>query len=319
MLTLPASLTGGKLSVEGLTAPFTKLEVLATWENDNTLLSAAHLPGLKEMTDDEAEKWADAPSGDVTLIYGFDGTKAIMATYKDGKFKSFVSTKDVTLSQLKYESAATEFYYSSEAQMPAGFETDGTNIYVAKDTKFTVKATPAEGYHLVGWSDDATNKELEREFTMTDDDFTVTAQFSNEYTIAFNAANANTIESGKATVKVGDTDKTATLIQDGKLSMKSGQTVTLTATQGYKFRTVEAKKGKVEVFTVEGQPFYFIMGENWQQAIQNHPTENANWFIDGNMAKNKNGQTICYEDSGYPVELTSEINPKTQYTLRWGF
>ena len=131
----------------------------------------------------------------------------------------------------------------TDTTLPEGFEKDDDgNIYVAKDTKFTVKAVPAEGYHLVGWSDDAENKELEREFTMGDDDFILTATFSDEYDLAFNALNANTIEDGKATVKVGDTDKTATLIQDGKLSMKSGQTVTLTAATGYKFRTVEAKK-----------------------------------------------------------------------------
>lgn len=131
----------------------------------------------------------------------------------------------------------------TDTTLPEGFEKDDDgNIYVAKDTKFTVKAVPAEGYHLVGWSDDAENKELEREFTMGDDDFILTATFSDEYDLAFNALNANTIEDGKATVKVGDTDKTATLIQDGKLSMKSGQTVTLTAAQGYKFRSVEAKK-----------------------------------------------------------------------------
>ena len=139
----------------------------------------------------------------------------------------------------------------TDTTLPEGFEKDDDgNIYVAKDTKFTVKAVPAEGYHLVGWSDDATNKELEREFTMTDDDFILTATFSDEYDLAFEALNANTIEDGKATVKVGDTDKTATLIQDGKLSMKSGQTVTLTATTGYKFRSVEAKKAGAVMTTV---------------------------------------------------------------------
>ena len=132
----------------------------------------------------------------------------------------------------------------TDTTLPEGFEKDDDgNIYVKKDTKFTVKAVPAEGYHLVGWSDDATNKELEREFTMGDDDFILTATFSDEYDLAFEAANANTIESGKATVKVGDTDKTAD-IQDGKLTgVKYGQTVTIKAKNGYKFKKVEAKKG----------------------------------------------------------------------------
>ena len=70
---------------------------------------------------------------------------------------------------------------------------------------------------------------------------TVTVK-KNAYDLTFKPANANTIESGKATVKVGDTDKTAD-IQDGKISVKYGQTVTLNAATGYKFRKVEAKKG----------------------------------------------------------------------------
>ena len=129
----------------------------------------------------------------------------------------------------------------TDTTLPEGFEKDDDgNIYVAKDTKFTVKAVPAEGYHLVGWSDDATNKELEREFTMGDDDFILTATFSDEYDLAFEALNANTIEAGKATVTVGGTAATVT---EGKLSgVKYGQTVTIKAKNGYKFKKVEVKK-----------------------------------------------------------------------------
>ena len=160
----------------------------------------------------------------------------------------------------------------TDTTLPEGFEKDDDgNIYVAKDTKFTVKAVPAEGYHLVAWSDDATNKELEREFTMGDDDFILTATFSDEYDLAFQALNANTIEDGKATVKVGDTDKTATLIQDGKLSMKSGQTVTLTATQGYKFRSVEAKKGAAaaaaKTITIGDVELTYADGDTWETIV----------------------------------------------------
>ena len=137
----------------------------------------------------------------------------------------------------------------SDTALPDGFEKDDAgNIYVEAGKKFTVKAVPAEGYHLVGWSDDATIKDLEREFTMPADgsDFTVTATFSDEFELTFDDVNFKTNQN--ITVKVGDADKT--LDQDGKLSVKAGQTVTLTAKQGYKFRSVEAKKGgaaKVEI------------------------------------------------------------------------
>ena len=160
----------------------------------------------------------------------------------------------------------------TDTTLPAGFEKDDDgNIYVAKDTKFTVKAVPAEGYHLVAWSDDATNKELEREFTMGDDDFILTATFSDEYDLAFEALNANTIESGKATVKVGDTDKTAD-IQDGKLTgVKYGQTVTIKAKNGYKFKKVEAKKGAAaaaaKTITIGDVELTYADGDTWETIV----------------------------------------------------
>jgi ubiquitin len=196
MLTLPASLTGGKLEVVGLTGPFTKLEVPATWENDNTLLSAAHLPGLKEMTDAEAENWTGASGEYVILIYGFDGTNAKTATYFGGEF-AYASPEDVKLSQLKTASAEAEFYYSSEAQMPAGFEKDEEgNIYVEPGTEFQVKAVPAEDYHLVSLTDGTNDIEVDADgiatITMPDEyaDLTLTATFAeNTYNITFAEGN----------------------------------------------------------------------------------------------------------------------------------
>ena len=73
--------------------------------------------------------------------------------------------------------------------LPAGFEKDAEgNIYVAKGTTFTVKATPEEGYHFVCWSDDENNTNPEREITMPADgtDLSLSATFAeNEYDITF--------------------------------------------------------------------------------------------------------------------------------------
>jgi len=64
---------------------------------------------------------------------------------------------------------------------------------------------------------------------------------TNKFDITLNAANANTIEAGKATVTVGGTAATVT---DGKLEgVKMGSEVKLEANPGYKFRKVEVKKG----------------------------------------------------------------------------
>ena len=63
---------------------------------------------------------------------------------------------------------------------------------------------------------------------------------TNKFDIQFNAANANTIEAGKATVTVGGTAATVT---DGKLQgVKMGSEVKVKANTGYKFRKVEVKK-----------------------------------------------------------------------------
>ena len=63
---------------------------------------------------------------------------------------------------------------------------------------------------------------------------------SNKFDIQFTAANANTIEAGKATVTVGGTAATVT---EGKLEgVKMGSEVKVKANTGYKFRKVEAKK-----------------------------------------------------------------------------
>ena len=101
--------------------------------------------------------------------------------------------------------------------------------------------------------------------------------------IQFNAANANTIEAGKATVKVGD--EAAEVDENGKLTgVKMNSKVTITAKDGYKFRKVEAKKGIVKLLTLNiggdcPGTITYAEGETWGQAIQNHPTENTGWTI----------------------------------------
>ena len=71
---------------------------------------------------------------------------------------------------------------------------------------------------------------------------------TNKFDIQFNAANANTIEAGKATVTVGGTAATVT---EGKLEgVKMGSEVKMTAKEGYKFRKVEVKKKAAKPATI---------------------------------------------------------------------
>lgn len=86
-------------------------------------------------------------------------------------------------------------------------------------------------------------------FTMPAYDVELTPVYEPELTAAFKAGNTNTIQSGKATVAVKEKDGTtaytgATLDENGNYKpLYEGQTITLTAAAGYKFKSVEAKKG----------------------------------------------------------------------------
>ena len=81
---------------------------------------------------------------------------------------------------------------------------------------------------------------LDNTFSDTEPACLTVQVLSNKFDIQLNAANANTIEAGKATVTVAGAAATVT---DGKLQgVKMGTEVKLKANTGYKFRKVEVKK-----------------------------------------------------------------------------
>lgn len=81
---------------------------------------------------------------------------------------------------------------------------------------------------------------LDNTFSDTEPACLTVQVLTNKFDIQLSAANANTIEAGKATVTVAGTEATVT---DGKLQgVKMGSEVKLEAKPGYKFRKVEVKK-----------------------------------------------------------------------------
>ena len=90
----------------------------------------------------------------------------------------------------------------------------------------------------------------------------------NKYDIQFNAANANTIEAGKATVTVGGTAATVT---EGKLQgVKMGSEVKVKANTGYKFRKVEVKKGgaaAAKTITIGDMELTYADGDTWETIV----------------------------------------------------
>ena len=203
------------------------------------------------------------------------------------------------------------------ATLPAGFDTDGTNYYVEPKTQFQVKAVPAEGYHLVSLSDGTNTYDVDADGIATitmpegDADLTLTATFSDEFELTFDDVNFKTNKN--ITVKVGEADKT--LDQDGKLSVKSGQTVTLTAKQGYKFRDVSVKKAAPALLSLQvcGQTIYYAEGETWGDAIKNHPTENAGWNLDGDGYVNHDSFGYLLVSNDF-VPGNTPIDPNATYS-----
>ena len=247
MLTLPAKTAQG--SIEVVADPFTQLVPPAAWATDYSGILPTDVPGIVNITLDEAKAWAGLPkTGAVTLLYGYEDKGAYVdfywASFTDGEFV-ISGSSSYGRNNIYYDiNHGTQYFYAIAA-LPDGFEQDEQgNIYVEPKTQFQVKAVPAEGYHLVSLSDGTNTYDVDADGIATvtmpegDADLTLTATFSDEFELTFDDVNFKTNQN--ITVKVGDADKT--LDQDGKLSVKAGQTVTLTAKQGYKFRSVEAKK-----------------------------------------------------------------------------
>jgi hypothetical protein len=129
--------------------------------------------------------------------------------------------------------SATEAPDAFSATVPTAKDVadDGADVYV--------------WYYIKG-ADTPQDQDPTAENTFNDTEpacLTVTV-LTNKFDIQFNAANANTIEAGKATVTV---DGTAQTVTEGKLEgVKMGREVKMTAKEGYKFRKVEVKKKAAE-------------------------------------------------------------------------
>ena len=129
---------------------------------------------------------------------------------------------------------------TNQATAPA---LDAFSADVPTAENITIGSEVLVWYYIKG-ADTPEGEEATAENTFNDSEIcaepiTVTL-LSNKFDIQFKAANDNTIEAGKATVKVGDE---AAEVKEGKLTgVKMNSKVTVTAKEGYKFRKVEVKK-----------------------------------------------------------------------------
>ncbi len=167
-----------------------------------------------------------------------------------------------TTEQLTAEQAAQANGWLSTLPTAANIADDGATVYV--------------WYYIKG-TDTPDGQEATAENTFNDSEICTTPLevivLSNKFDITFNAANANTIESGKATVKVGDAAATVT---EGKLQgVKMGSKVTINAKEGYKFRKVEVKKGAAaaaaKTITIGDMELTYADGDTWETIVSKNP------------------------------------------------
>jgi hypothetical protein len=162
------------------------------------------------------------------------GTDASLIADGTGIVAFAGTSTEVTQGTLMYAigTSATEApdltAFSADVPTAENIADDGATLYV--------------WYYIKG-ADAPDGQQATEENTFNDTEpacLTVTV-LTNKFDITLNAANANTIEAGKATVTVGGTAATVT---EGKLQgVKMGSEVKLKANTGYKFRKVEVKKG----------------------------------------------------------------------------
>ena len=125
----------------------------------------------------------------------------------------------------------------------------------------TAKTVPDDGADVLVWyyiqGADAPQGEaatLDNTFADTEPACLTVQVLTNKFDIQLSAANANTIEAGKATVTVAGAAATVT---DGKLQgVKMGSEVKLEAKPGYKFRKVEVKKAAAPAISFSKQTWY---------------------------------------------------------------
>ena len=184
--------------------------------------------------------------------------------------------------------------FSATAPTAENVADDGATVYVW----YYIKGADAPD------GDAAT---LDNTFDDTEPACLTVTVLTNKFDITLKAANANTIEAGKATVTVGGTPATVT---DGKLQgVKMGSEVKLEANPGYKFRKVEVKK------KAAGKP------------LANATTEDLGKVVgaDGNIYASKDAAEavatgnavamICYVNEGHGLALA--LSDISSYGNSW--
>lgn len=271
------SMPGSDVVLTPLYAPAAKWDVV-----DNVEQLPAALEGVIADT--------DAP----LIVEGTVAFAGTSTTVKQGTVMYAVTPATVT------EAPALDAANKWSADVPTAktVADDGADVYV--------------WYYIKG-ADAPDGQQATEDNTFNDTEpacLTVTV-LTNKFDIQFNAANANTIEAGKATVTVDDQSATVT---EGKLQgVKMGSEVKMTAKEGYKFRKVEVKKGVAKTFNCDGYILIYEDGDTWTKVVEKNPDKIHFW---GEWIENVDSTGILNDSDGNGVKGSDIVNPNEEYY--WG-
>ena len=257
-----------------------ELEVPAGWETDYNNVTAADLPGFSASTLEKAQAWTGAPAeGAAVLFYAFDGEGASYVSFEKGVYKyeaTFPFQKILAFNQ----KSQTKFYYTAEI-------TEWSLTPDETGKKWTLDKMPAS------------NVELQVEY------FAESNLFLSKEALA-DAANI-AVKAGDLGVQFGNDGKSANTITEG-----SAMTVKFNGTKKVLGMKV-AKKSllSIKITGPTNATIYYFEGETWEQAIQNHPTENSAWEVSISGAIYSKGYALYAGDN--LVDSNDKIDPKANY------
>ena len=265
-----------------------ELKAPAEWETDESNLTPADLPGFYTSTFDKAKAWTGAPTdGAAMLIYAFEGDDAHYVYFDKGtpedKDYKFTFTKASVLFM-------TKIYYTVEPANP----TEWLLTPDADKKVWTLYKMPAS------------NIELQVEYYAESNIFLGKDALADKANIA--------VKAGEEGVQFGNDGKSANTVTEG-----SPMTVTYKGTKKLLGMKVAKKAPALLSIEISGHvtaTIYYFEGETWEQAIQNHPTENSAWKIQNGYISG-NGVNLTAGDNYEKVNPNDTIDPKAKYHLMW--
>ena len=263
-----------------------KIEVPKAWETDGSNLTTADLTGFKASTLDEAKAWTGAPEeGMAILFYAFDGDVAYYVPFSNGRAGDGAQDKNPK-NQIFGVKSVVKFYYT-----------------YAEPTEWELKPDET-GKNWILAEMPSSNIELQVEY------YPESYLFLSKEALADKANIA--VKAGDLGLQFGDDGKSANTVTEG-----SAMTVKYNGTKKILGMKVEKKVPVLLSIQIDGHvtaTIYYFEGETWEQAIQNHPTENSAWKINNGHVSG-NGPNLTA--GGNYVNPNDTIDPKADYHLWW--